>query len=335
MSSLALERTAPPLSLALSLEEERSLLEMHGVDPGLFERSLLAGAREFLARPAKGFRARLIECSFVLAGGARGALPRACLEAVELLHGGSLIIDDIQDEAEERRGAPALHRLVGTAKALNIGNWLYFVALSRLHALEIDAPRALELVRAAHRCLLRCHEGQALDLGSRLSEVKSFELDTVARTTSRLKTGALMAFAARLGAEAARAQEPQIGALERFGTQMGVALQMLDDLGAFVAESRRAKALEDLAGERVSWVWCWAREAADELSFRQLLRALARRDEHAELCARLGALAAPLGRSRIRAALDAALAELRGAFPPSAPLEQIAHELARLEASYG
>jgi geranylgeranyl pyrophosphate synthase len=265
----------------------------------------------------------------------RGALPSACLEAVELLHGGSLIIDDIQDEAEERRGAPALHRLVGTAKALNIGNWLYFVALSRLHALDLDASRALALMHAAHRCLLRCHEGQALDLGMRLSEVKSFELETIACTTSRLKTGALMGFAARLGGEAARAPQLQVNALERFGTQMGVALQMLDDLGSFVAEARRAKALEDLAGERVSWIWSWAREAVDEVSFRQLLRALGRRDEHLELCARLGAVGAPLGRTRVRAALEAALSELREVFAPNAALDQLAHELTRLEASYG
>jgi geranylgeranyl pyrophosphate synthase len=333
MSSLAIDRVSA--SLSLSLEEELHMVEEHGVDPVLFERSLLAGAREFLARPSKGFRARLIECSFALAGGAKGALPRACLEAIELLHGGSLIVDDIQDEAELRRGAPALHRLVGIPRALNTGNWLYFVALSRLHALQLEPARALELVRAAHRCLLRCHEGQALDLGLRVSEITRYELDTICRTTSRLKTGALMGFAARLGAEAARAPEPEAHVLERFGTQMGVALQMLDDLGSFVDETRSAKALEDLAGERVNWVWSWAREAVDEVSFRQLLRTLGRREEHPELCARLGAASASVGRERVRAALDDALAELRRAFAPSAALEQLAHELTRLERSYG
>jgi geranylgeranyl pyrophosphate synthase len=224
---------------------------------------------------------------------------------------------------------------VGTPKAINTANWLYFVALSRLHELELEPARGFALLRAAHACLIRCHEGQALDIGVRVSELKASELASMAKTTSSLKTGALISFAARLGAEVAHAPERDVQALELFGERIGVALQMLDDLGCFVAEERRAKALEDLALERVNWVWCWARETLDEVTFRKLTRSLARPEEHLSLCERLAEASEALGRERARAAIEEACALLRESFRDRAALEGVLVELARLERSYG
>lgn len=332
MSSLARHEETP---LVFALDREQRALTKHGLGIEHLERNLLSLARDFLARPSKAFRARLIEACFVLAGGAPGKVPRACLEAIELLHAGSLIIDDIQDGAETRRGAPALHRMVGTPKALNTGNWLYFVALSRLAELEVEPARGFATLRAAHACLLRCHEGQALDLGVRVSEVKAHELATLANTTSALKTGALIGFAARLGAEAAHAAESDVLALEAFGERIGIALQMLDDLGSFVSAERREKALEDLRGERVSWVWSWARETLDEVTFRKLLRSLGRTEEHAFLCERLAAASEGIGRARARAAIEDACALLRASLGEGCALDGVLSELVRLETSYG
>lgn len=333
MSSLAHIEDAS--SLAPQLDTETRATAAHGLDPALFERSLLAGAREFLARPGKAFRGRLVEACFALAGGARGGLPRAAIEAIELLHAGSLIVDDIQDEASVRRGAPALHRVIGTPRALNTGNWLYFVALSRLSALGLSAEREAALLRAAHQCLVRCHEGQALDLGLQVGGVKGAELAAISGTLSRLKTGALMGFAARLGGEVAGASQASLACLERFGERLGVGLQMLDDLGSFVSDDRRGKALEDLAGERINWVWTWTREGVDEVSFRKLLRDLGRRDDHAELSVRLGVASERIGRARIREELRGALSELRRGFGDSPALSTLEHEIVRLEKSYG
>jgi geranylgeranyl pyrophosphate synthase len=322
-------------TLVLGLGRERAALAQHEGVLDLLERDLLSLARDFLARPGKAFRARLIEACFVLAGGAPGTVPRASLEAIELLHGGSLIIDDIQDQSQTRRGLPALHRTVGTPKAINTANWLYFVALSRLHELELDPARGFALLCAAHSCLIRCHEGQALDIGVRVSELKAAELAHIAKTTSTLKTGALIGFAARLGAEVAHAPARDVEALEQFGERIGVALQMLDDLGCFVAEERREKALEDLSLERVNWVWCWAREALDEVTFRKLMRSLARPEEHVSLCERLADASQALGRERARAAIEKACALLRESFTGRPALEGVLLELARLERSYG
>ncbi|HEX5659249.1 MAG TPA: polyprenyl synthetase family protein [Polyangiales bacterium] len=317
-----------PAPVALGLPE--ALCREHGVDPAQLERALHAPLREFLARPGKAFRARLIEGCHQLAGGE--AAPPAALEAIELLHAGSLIVDDIQDDADTRRGGPALHRLIGTPRALNAGNWLYFEALSRLDALDLPLPRARLLGRSAHLCLQRCHEGQALDLALQVSELRRAELPGLVSFVSALKTGALMGFAAELGATAAGADDELSRTLHRFGERVGVALQMLDDLGSIVCGARAHKGVEDLQGQRPSWVWAWASEALDELAYKQLLKLL-ERSELDDLRARLALAVEPLGRARVHAALDEAFATL-----PSAPrkaIEAMRSELTRLENSYG
>ncbi len=318
-----------------SLEKQAEDCAGHGLERGHFERALLTDAREFLARPGKAFRARMIEACFAVAGGQPAAVPQACLEAIELLHGGSLIVDDIEDEAETRRGAPALHKLVGMPRALNIGNWLYFVALSRLDELELEPRTMNQLTRSAHLCLMRCHEGQALDLTLRIGDVKRSEVAAVARTTSLLKTGALMGFAARLGASVAQAAPAQIESLASFGERIGVGLQMLDDLGSFVSPQREHKALEDLAGQRVGWVWAWASEVIDEVSFKQLARQVSRGDELDQARLRLADAVQSLGRERVREALSQALRELETHFDQSPALLALAAEITRLEKSYG
>lgn len=322
-------------NLAEVVSEEAHTARSYALDPLHLERALYGAAREFLERPSKAFRARLIEASFAITGGGAQPLPEACCEALELLHAGSLIVDDIQDETETRRGAPALHKLIGIARALNTGNWLYFVALSRLDGLELGAARTLALTRSAHRCLVRCHEGQALDLTLRIADVRRSEVPVLVQTTSLLKTGALLGFAALLGAAAAGAEEPALDALRKFGERAGVALQMLDDLSSFVAPARFEKGLEDLRGQRVGWVWAWASESLDPLTFKQLAKQTGRGEELADIRARLALAVERLGRERISQALRAALLDLEQALGPSNALDALGAELSRLEKSYG
>ena len=75
---------------------------------------------EFLRRGGKRFRATLLELAYRIAGG-NGNVPTPVLEAVELLHAGSLIIDDIEDGTVERRGGAAMHVKIGVPSAINAG----------------------------------------------------------------------------------------------------------------------------------------------------------------------------------------------------------------------
>src|SRR5882724_12857381 len=121
-------------------------------------------------------------------------------EVVELIHAGSLVVDDIEDGSTIRRGKPALHIRYGLSTALNAGNWLYFWPFQLIRALELPNRTALSVYECYHRTLLRAHFGQAMDLGSRVDRLLQTRVPEVCLATMELKTGALMGFAMMLGA---------------------------------------------------------------------------------------------------------------------------------------
>src|SRR6056297_3048208 len=96
----------------------------------LLNESLFQPADEFVRGNGKRFRATMARLGFHLAGG-HGLPPRHVSEAIELLHAGSLIIDDVEDQTHSRRGKPAVHEQIGIPLAINTGNWLYFAALDQ------------------------------------------------------------------------------------------------------------------------------------------------------------------------------------------------------------
>ena len=315
---------SPPLPPALALVERAfagtSSLDAQ-VPPALWREALVGPAGEFLARPGKALRAMIVRTGWQLGGGT-GDPPDRLAGVLELLHAGSLIVDDVEDEADERRGGPALHHLVGIPLAINTGSWMYFVALAELAEVE---PRALQL---AVRMLVRCHQGQALDLASRVTSHEPACVPGVVATVTRLKTGALCRFAAELGAIAAGADPDARTAIADFAEGVGTALQMLDDLGALTAPARRAKAHEDLRAARPTR----PRARLAETGARATSVTISDLDE---LAGALVAATRDLGRQRIRATLDAALAGLRAHFGASPLVDGIARELARMEVSYG
>lgn len=311
------------------------------VPAALWERALLGPAAEFLRRPGKQLRAGIVAAGWAMGGG-RGRPPEALALAVEALHAGSLIVDDVQDDSDERRGAPALHRLVGTPLAINTGNWMYFWALGLLDRAGLDDARHAAATRAALRTLLACHQGQALDLTVRIGDLAAADVPAVVAATTRLKTGALTGLAARLGALAAGASPAHCDAIAALGEAVGAGLQMLDDLGSVCARSRLDKGREDLRAGRPAWPWAWLAESADELVWARLqqrARAAVGAPDH-ELDALADALRReiePHGRRAVRRALDEALAEARAALGAGAAagLAALETELARMESSYG
>jgi geranylgeranyl pyrophosphate synthase len=304
----------------------------------IWDRALRAPVLDFVERPSKALRAGLLTRCFELAGG-RGACPDALRAIVEILHAGSLIIDDIEDASSSRRGRPALHALHGLPVALNAGNWMYFWALGLVQGLPLGERVQLSLYRWVLRTLLRSHHGQALDLTANVYELPQVDVPKVVLATSELKTGALMELSAVLGALAAEAAPSLVSEFARFGREVGVALQMLDDVGGLVSEKRCHKGHEDLLLGRPTWPWAWLctelpAERHAELSALGVDVAACRL--HPEVLARrLRGHLRGSGRVRVRRHIHVAFARLEKVTGASPALSALRAELHRMEKSYG
>lgn len=185
-----------------------------------------------------------------------------CADIVELIHTGSLVIDDIEDGSSVRRGRPALHVRFGLPIALNTGNWLYFWPFELLRETELPADKISYVYERCHRTLLRAHFGQAVDLGARVDSLPQHRVAAVCLASLKLKTGALMGFASILGGVIAGASQPVLSILDDFGRELGVSLQMFDDLGNLIGKCEPAKRYEDLRLSRPSWVWACAADSS-------------------------------------------------------------------------
>jgi geranylgeranyl diphosphate synthase, type I len=179
-------------------------------------------------RGGKRWRPTVCRLAFLVSGGRPPVPPRIC-QVAEVLHTGSLIVDDIQDAAVERRHGPPAHVTYGVPTALNAANTAYFRALAILRYCLPDAPRLRALDMLTEE-LFAAHLGQALDLAlgaqlrqSRLRTPHYFVL-------ARAKTGALVRMAARLGAIAADAAPELEVMLGEWASELGVAYQITNDL---------------------------------------------------------------------------------------------------------
>jgi geranylgeranyl pyrophosphate synthase len=304
-------------------------------------------ARDILERPSRQFRARLCELAWRLADGA-GPLPPQLSAVVEIVHAGSLIIDDIEDGSRERRGGPALHVMHGVPRALNAGNWMYFWGLRLIDEATTSPGVADGLRRAFGDALYHCHLGQALDLSTPAGRIPRAWMYRTVATSTMLKTGALMELAARLGALGACAPEGRVEVLAKLGRRLGLGLQMLDDFGNLTApapEIGESKALEDLRNGRPTWPWALAAVDPDlDAEAFQGLQAsanvLAQQGDGdgtraRALAARLRMAVGRKGRRQASGYLGRALDELRAGLGERTELVLLAAELRRLEESYG
>lgn len=323
----------------LSAPVVNALLDLHAaeVPRGVWARSLFGPIRDFLDRPGKGFRGGLVIAGWKLAGGA-GPVPPVLARFVEQLHAGSLIVDDIEDGARERRGGPALHRKHGIPIALNAGNFLYFWPLAHLAQLGLLPSRELTIFRDYATTLVRCHAGQALDLAIRVWDLPQGDVGRVVSAATRLKTGSLTEFAILLGATAAGADGKSRHTLGQLGRELGVVLQMLDDLSGIINRGRRHKGHEDLVQGRLTWAWAWAAQWSDARTYARLrkrAREVAGGSVSANVLSReIRPLLRQRAREQVRARLAGAMGNLQENFGPSRALAKLQNEVKKLERSF-
>ncbi|HTA02573.1 MAG TPA: polyprenyl synthetase family protein [Streptosporangiaceae bacterium] len=179
-------------------------------------------------RPGKCFRAMLLCACAGLAGEARdrsswpGRRDRLVRlgALVELLHLASLLHDDVVDRATTRRGGPAAHTVVGQERAVLAG--LACFTLAGMEAASIGG--GLDQIVGAAVAGLAC--GEVLDVERAFDT--SMSVDDYLELAER-KTGDLFRLSCLLGAAESGAGEAVTDALAKFGADLGVAFQVLDD----------------------------------------------------------------------------------------------------------
>jgi geranylgeranyl diphosphate synthase type II len=181
---------------------------------------------------AGGKRLRPILClaaAEACGGKTSGALPAAC--AVECIHTYSLIHDDLpcMDDDDFRRGRPTTHKVFGEAVAVLAGDALATIAFEILGRTNETARHGAgeffrELSKAAGSLFLV--GGQVADMEAEKREATPAELLFIHRG----KTAAMISVSLRLGAMSANATPAQVKALGKFGENLGLAFQIIDDI---------------------------------------------------------------------------------------------------------
>lgn len=209
---------------------------LEGVDVPTFVRTVIEPIRMIVDRGGKSWRSyAALACCDIVGGDSRQYVRWLALP--ELIHVGSMIVDDVQDASTVRRGGPPVHHVYGDALAINAGTAAYFLAQKLLRGDNISPRNQLRLYDMYFLALRGGHAGQALDIAGFDAAVEqavisgdSSRLEACILAANRLKTAVPAASLARMGAIVGGGNEDQIEGLGQFFEALGLAFQVVDDL---------------------------------------------------------------------------------------------------------
>lgn len=141
---------------------------------------------------------------------------------VEFIHTSTLLHDDVVDESDLRRGRKTANNMFGNAAAVLVGDFLYTRAFQLMVA--TGKLRILEIMAEATNIIAEGEVLQLMNIGN--IEVTEAEYLHVIE----YKTAKLFQAAAQVGAIMAQATEQQELALKNYGTHVGTAFQIIDDV---------------------------------------------------------------------------------------------------------
>jgi octaprenyl-diphosphate synthase len=150
--------------------------------------------------------------------------------AIELLHTESVIHDDIIDEENLRRGKPSFHVKYGYNNSILTADFVLGIILNIGSKLQ-DSRVSRELSRAA----IKMTEGEIMEI--KLGKNSKIEEDDYIKVLEH-KTGSLFEASAKIGAILSSGMEDEIHAMATFGSLLGIAYQIHDDLMDWSNEDR-------------------------------------------------------------------------------------------------
>ena len=187
---------------------------------------------EFLDRGGKRWRPTL----FLLLCDALGVNSDKVLDFAiipEIIHNGTLIADDVEDQSDLRRGKPCTYRLYGLDIAVNLATLMFFLPMLSLifERSRLSSEKANRLYETYIEEMVNISLGQAIDIAwhrglvppHEITEEKYFQM-------CAYKTGTLARMAAKMACILAGADGDTTEKICRFAESIGIAFQIRDDV---------------------------------------------------------------------------------------------------------
>jgi geranylgeranyl pyrophosphate synthase/predicted secreted hydrolase len=303
-------------------------------DTGALNETIIRPCRDLISREKKYWRP-VFALLLLETLGVRSEKYQQLLSVVpELTHTGTLIIDDIEDNAEIRRGDTCIHRRYGTDVAINAANTLYFLpsVLYDTHP-DLTTKQRLEFYRVTLDSFIRGHFGQAQDIwwtrnlceknlaawaedGFSEKILQMYEFKTATAAVAMAEAGCILA-----------ESTPQVReACTIFARAFGTAFQIADDIQSFEQPAGGGISCDDIAAGKVTYVLARALALLDEKDKTRLIRILCSpgerqqygfQEEGIALVRKSGALGQC--RAEAQAMVDESWRTFSKAVPPSEP----------------
>ncbi len=204
---------------------------------------LQAAAEHLFAAGGKRLRPGivLLLSRAVAPDGELSARHRRLAEITEMIHTASLVHDDVVDEAATRRGVDTVHSRFNHRVAVLAGDFLF--AQASWHLANLDD---LAVVKLLSRVIMDLADGEVKQGLFRYDTGQSFETYL---EKSYCKTASLIANSSKAAGVLSSLPDDRLDALHRFGRQLGLAFQVVDDILDFTGSDQQLgkPAASDLA----------------------------------------------------------------------------------------
>ncbi|NOU48395.1 MAG: polyprenyl synthetase family protein [Bacteroidales bacterium] len=181
--------------------------------------------------------------------------------ALEVFHNFTLVHDDIMDIAPLRRGRETVYKRWNSNIAILSGDTMF--ALAYQFALQTDHKLVPKILEVFSKAAIEVCEGQQLDMD--FESIPTVNIEDYLEMI-RLKTAVLIAVSLQIGAIVANASEKEIEAIYNFGTHLGMAFQLMDDLLDVYGEQEQfgKKTGGDIASNKKTYLFLKALELCNK-----------------------------------------------------------------------
>lgn len=263
-------------------------------DYGTYSRDGFSAFTEILSRGGKRLRGALVLNAYEMCGGTDQKLALSAARVLEMIHAYVLIVDDICDRSDMRRGGPTAHRLLeqyhrqsrlhgdsehfGVSQAMNAAVAGAHEAMLALGKLPIAPELTRQLQNRLNETLITTANGQFNDIfNEALQDVDEEQVKKVLTWKT-----AYYSFwnPLEIGALLAGSNESDLKVLEQYSVNAGLSFQITDDiLGTFGDSFESGKsAMDDIREGKVTILIARALARANSAQKRHILAALGNRD---------------------------------------------------------